>query len=193
MVNNFFLLLLVIFFSSCKAQDQKELWWFQNSHNLKYEESYKYLYSDIENGVLKQQIIEFIQKYIIANSKKNKDEIAIEVSSVFSKEKKEKIYNITYISNYYNFLPYKMNINQIAELKGRVIFIIDENLKDFKIKRNIIFGLLRDRHPKITKVNNLSYYKDGTFTENWIVEHKVPNWKIVIRNKKIISKEITFE
>ncbi|QTE23345.1 hypothetical protein [Polaribacter cellanae] len=184
------LFLFLLFYNSSIAQ-QKDLWWLQTSENKKYEKSYKYVFCDVSDGILKEQIIEFIKKYII-NTNKKKEEIAIEFSSIFSEKKDEKKYRITYISDYYNFIPY-FKVNQIAKVSGKIIFIRDKNLNDFRIKKEVLFGLLRKRHPKITRRNNISYSKDSTFTENWTTEHEIPNYILTIKNNKLIKKEITCE
>jgi hypothetical protein len=185
------LFLFLLFYNSSIAQEQKDLWWLQTSENKKYEESYKYMFCDVSDGVLKEQIIEFIKKYII-NTNKKEEEIAIELSSIFSEKIDEKKYRITYISDYYNFIPY-FKVNQIAKVSGKIIFIQDKNLNDFRINKEVLFGLLRKRYPKITRRNNISYSKDSTFTENWTTEHEIPNYILRIKNNKLIKKEITYE
>jgi hypothetical protein len=149
------------------------------------------MFCDVSDGVLKEQIIEFIKKYII-NTNKKEEEIAIELSSIFSEKIDEKKYRITYISDYYNFIPY-FKVNQIAKVSGKIIFIQDKNLNDFRINKEVLFGLLRKRYPKITRRNNISYSKDSTFTENWTTEHEIPNYILRIKNNKLIKKEITYE
>ncbi|QTD36400.1 hypothetical protein JL193_09530 [Polaribacter batillariae] len=185
------LFLFLLFYNSSIAQEQKDLWWLQTSENKKYEKIYKYAFCDVSDGVLKEQIIEFIKKYLI-NTNKKKEEVAIELSSIFTEKNDEKKYRITYISNYYNFIPY-FKINQIAKVSGKIIFIQDKNLNDFRIKKEVLFGLLRKRHPKITRRNNISYSKDSTFTENWTTEHEIPNYILTIKNNKLIKKEIVYE
>ena len=183
--------LLILFFKSGIAQEEKDLWWFQTSENKKYEMSYQNAFCDISEGILKELITEYISKYVTSPYKKKK-EIAIIVSSLFSEKHDEKKYRIRYMSNYHSFITY-YSVNQIAEINGKVIFIQNNNANDFRIKKDILFGLLRDTFPDITKKNNFSYSKDGTFTTNFILEHEIPNYVLTIKNNKLIDKKLTFE
>ena len=183
--------LLILFFKSGIAQEEKDLWWFQTSENKKYETSYQNAFCDISEGILKEQIIEYINKYVTSPYKKKK-EIAIIVSSLFSEKHDEKKFSITYMSDYYSFIVHDV-VNQIAEINGKVIFIQNNNANDFRIKKDILYGLLRDMFPDITKKNNFSYSKDGTFTSNFILEHEIPNYVLTIKNNKLIDKKLTFE
>jgi len=189
MVRKILILLFILFYNNSISQEQKELWWMQTPLNKKYEKNYKFVFSEIEDGVLKEQIIEFIKTYIY----KSEEEIAIEISSVFSKKRNEYIYRITYMTHYYNFIPYELNINQIAEVQGKIIFIKNHNLNDFKINKKVLFGLLRDRYPKVLTKNNISYSKDGTYLETWTTDHHVPNYILTIKNNELIDKKISFD
>lgn len=191
------LFLFFLFYNSSIAQEQKDLWWLQTSENKKYEKSYKYVFCDISDGILKEQIIEFIKKYIISTNKKE-EEIAIEFSSIFSKKIDEKKYKITYISDYYDFTYFNLNINQIAEIKGKIIFIRDKELSDFKIKKEILYGLIRDRNKVQTKLLNEQYKslkEEGGGIPCLLsnTEHEIPSYILTIKNNKLIKKEITYE
>ena len=88
------LFLFLLFYNNSIAQEQKDLWWVQTPLNKKYEDNYKYLFSEIKDCILKDQVIEFIKNYITNTDNKN-EEVAIEISSLYSKKSNEKIYRIT--------------------------------------------------------------------------------------------------
>jgi len=198
------LFLFLLFYNNSIAQEQKDLWWVQTPLNKKYEDNYKYLFSEIKDCILKDQVIEFIKNYITNTDNKN-EEVAIEISSLYSKKSNEKIYRITYILDYYDFIPFNYsvyqinyNVNRIAEIKGRIIFIHDEHLNDFRIKKEILFGLFRDRYKKEKKLLNEQYKnlkKNGGGIPVLIPRtyHHVPNYILIIRNNKLIDKKITYE
>lgn len=195
MVKRIMILLFVILCNKGLSQEEQELWWVQNSSNEKYEKNYKYAFSKIQRGVLKEQILSFIKNHILH---KKKSFIAVEVSSIFSEKKDEKLYNITYISDYYNFVPY-LNINQITEVQGIIVFIIDEDLEDFRIDEKVLFGLLRDVYKKEVKLLNKQYKKLKKEEEGGVpflfpnTEHQIPNYILTIKDNKLIDKKVTFE
>ena len=188
--------LLILFFKSGIAQEEKDLWWFQTSENKKYEMSYQNAFCDISEGILKEQITEYISKYVTSPYKKKK-EIAIIVSSLFSEKHDEKKYRIRYMSNYHSFITY-YSVNQIAEINGKVIFIQNNNANDFRIKKDIIFGLIRDRNKAETKLLNEQFEnlkKEGGGIPLLFpnLEHEIPNYVITIKNNQLIDKKLTFE
>ena len=188
--------LLILFFKSGIAQEEKDLWWFQTSENKKYEKSYQNAFCDISEGILKEQIIEYISKYVTSPYRK-KEEIAIIVSSLFSEKHDEKKFSITYMSDYYSFIVHDV-VNQIAEINGKVIFIQNNNANDFRIKKDILFGLIRDRNKAETKLLNEQFEnlkKEGGGIPLLFpnLEHEIPNYVITIKNNQLIDKKLTFE
>lgn len=195
MVKKIILIFLFLYISGHSfAQKKRDFWWLRSCSNKKYEKSYKYLVSNIEKSVLKHEIEKFIKLYI-ASSRKDEEEIAIEVIVLPQKKIAENRYNITYIPNYYNIVGTPTNnYQQITMVKDKIVFVKNHNLKDIRIKKEILYGLLRDRYPKICKKNNTSYTENnGLITESWILEHQIANWVITIKEGELIDKKISFE
>lgn len=195
MVKNIKILFVLFCFISF-AQKQQNLWWQQTTANLKYETAYKNVLCEISDGILKDQIIEFVKTHI-SHTNKSKEEIAIEVTSLFSKNKNEKVYRITYVSNYYNELSYKPNIQQIAKLNSKIILIKDRNLEDFKINENILFGMLRDRYKLKARYMRKEYEKlknnGGGIPVLIVSDHQVPIWNLNIKDGRVTEKNITYD
>lgn len=181
--------LTIMFFCFCIACNAQmdNFWWNQTSTNQKFEEIYKYVLCDVKDGVLKKEVKEFIRTYLA----KNEEEIAIDISYI-----SEGKYRITYRSNYYsNFINNIPSIQQIAELDGRIIFIRNQDKKDsfFNLKKEILFGLLRDRFKLETKIRNINYKQTGNESVVFVSDHEVPSWLILIKDDKLISKNVIID
>lgn len=192
-------ILFIFYFFNCFCQQKKDLWWLKTSSNKKYETNYKYAFSNIKEGVLKQEIKKFIKTHII-DTDRDREKIAIELNIHPVEQKGKQIYSITYRSNYYSILNTNTSIciNQISLIKEKIVFIKNYNLKDISINKEILYGLLRDRFKEDVKALNLRYGKE--FQDEEIIpalisplEHQIPKWLITIKDGELVRKEEIFE
>lgn len=194
-----FILSVPILISLSSIAQTEDPWWLRTPSNKVYEESHKYAFSEIEDGILKQEIKKFIETYITLTSK-NKEEVAIEVIVYPENENREQIYLITYLSDYFEILSKQNNIQQVSTIDNRIIFFKILGLKDVKIKKQVLFGLLRKRYPNECKQLNESYQEfqekgdiNSVPTIIGSLEHNVPNLVISIKGDKILNKTLTFK
>lgn len=190
------ILLCVFSVYSCFAQKEENLWWTQTSANKIYEETYKQALSEFNDGVLKEQIKVFIKTHI-SKTIRDKEHTGIKITSLYSRTNGERGYKITYISHYFNELSSKPNVQQIAEIEGKIIFIETKGLEDFNIKKELLFGMLRDKFKEEANYLRSEYEslkKDGGGVPVLFVsDHHIPNWIIKIRNGKVIDKITTYD
>lgn len=194
MVKKYIIFFFLVVTYSCFSQEQHNLWWLQTSTNKKYEENYRCVLSEIKDGELRIQIESFIKTYLTYTNKKN-EEIAVVVTSLHSKKKGEKIYEVTYISDYYGVISTHMDIKQIAFVGDRFVFFRASNSDKIEVNIKLIHGLLRDRYPVETSNLNEQYKEEGDDIIPVIVgrlEHNVPCWSIKINNGEVIDKIISY-
>lgn len=187
-------LIVVIFISlKCFSQKPGNYWWFKTTENMKYEKNYKNTFSDIKEGILKYQIERFIDAYI-TNTNKQNEEVAIIVSLLNTSNANETAFRITYMSDYYGLTDENANIQQISEVKQKIVFVINEFTGDIRIQKEVIFGLLRSKFKEIATRLNEEYQnlkKDGGgIPLLFVSEHQVPSWVIIIKDNELHSKEI---
>ena len=198
MVKKYIIFFFIIVMYSCFSQGQNNLWWLQTSTNKKYEDNYRRALSDIKDDELRIQIESFIETYLTYTNKKD-EEIAVEVTLLHSKNKDEKVYGITYVSDYYGIISAKMDVQQIAVVENRIVFFRASSLDEIRINKKLIFGLLRARYPvEARKLNEQfkKYKKEGDDIIPVIIgrlEHNIPHWNIRVENGKVVDKEITYD
>ena len=190
------LILLCLFCGySCFAQNEQNLWWIQTSDNKIYEESYRYVLSEFSDGLLKDQVKEFIKTHI-SKTVRDKEEVGIKITNLFTGVDGEEIFNITYITNYFDEISFNPDIQQISEIEGRIILIKEKGLKDFKVKKEMLFGMLRSKFED--EANYLRNEAENLKKEGggvpilFVSDHHVPNWKIKIKNGKVVEKIVTY-
>ena len=191
-------LILLCLFSvySCFGQNEQGLWWIQTSDNKIYEKSYRNFFSEFSDGLLKEQVKEFIKTHI-SKTIRDKEEIAIKITHLLTSSDDEKTYNITYITGYYDELSFKPDIQQIAEIEGKIILIKEKCSGDFKIKKEVLFGMLRSKFKDEANYLRNEYEnlkkEGGGVPILFVSDHHVPNWNIKIRNGKVVDKVITYD
>ncbi len=189
--NNIILLLALCFLNSCYSQKERDLWYNSPSY---YDTTNKKLYitSSINDSIFKKEITLFINKYI-ANTSLDKEEVAINVNIQSLNEGSVK-YTISYLTEYYNKISYK-DIQQISLVENRIVFINYQNVKDFYVKKEVFFELLKDRFPKeynYLKDSYKKYKEEGDDIYPIIIEtleHDLPYWEIIINKKGLIQKK----
>jgi hypothetical protein len=190
MKNLILVCLLSVYFGF--AQNEQDLWWFQTSDNKIYEKSYRNFFSEFSDGLLKEQVKEFIKTHI-SKTIRDKEEIAIKITHLLTSSDDEKTYNIT---GYYNELSFKPDIQQIAEIEGKIILINEKCSGDFKIKKEVLFGMLRSKFKDEANYLRNEYenlkQEGGGVPILFASNHHVPNWNIKIRNGKVIDKMISY-
>jgi hypothetical protein len=114
--------------------------------------------------------------------------------NLLSIDKGENYYRISYLPpNYFNFFNSKSSIQQLGLVENRIIFIKIHQLEEIKLKKEVLYGLLRDRFSDICEKNNKTYKVDNSIDVVLITEHQIPHWYIKIKNGKLLHKEIRNE
>ena len=162
---------------------------------MKYEKNYKNTFTDIKEGTLKYQIERFIGAHITFTNKQN-EEIAIIVSLLSSSNANETAFRITYMSDYYGLTDENANIQQISEVKQKIVFVTNEFTDEIRIQKEVIFGLLRRKFKEIAKGLNEEYIENLKLNDVIFptvinrLEHQISSWYITIKDNKLINKEL---
>ncbi len=182
------IIIALLFVANSNAQEVDERW-FRTPENQHYEKDYKYLVSEFKDGVLKDEVSSFVEKYL----KYEEDEAVIQIKVLFSAEYDVKVYQITYSLDYYN--AYRMNIQKISKIKNYLIFIEDSNLSDFVIDKKILYGLARDRYPRVTEDLNQFYKEEPSVVPAQFptLTHGIPELTITIKDNKVLDRKIDFD
>jgi hypothetical protein len=188
----FILTTTVMNYNVYSQNDIKDYWWYRTKENKIFETNYRFAISDISDSTLKKEIRSYI-KSNIDKTIKEKEEIAIMVN-LLSIDKGENYYRISYLPpNYFNFFNSKSSIQQLGLVENRIIFIKIHQLEEIKLKKEVLYGLLRDRFSDICEKNNKTYKVDNSIDVVLITEHQIPHWYIKIKNGKLLHKEIRNE
>lgn len=187
---------LLILFSNKSSAQTNNLWWLRTPENTIYEEYYKHGFSEIKEGILKEEIEKFIKSYITYSN--NNKEAAVEIKVLSEKLNGEKKYQISLIENYYDEISTNSNIQQIVMVNNVIVFFRYSNFKEVKIKDEILYGLLRSRYPNETENLNKEY-KEYQQKENGAIpvivylSHRVISWVISIKDNLLVNKEYVSE
>ncbi len=191
------LTLILIFFSFYLANSQdNDLWFYKTPENTIYEKCYESIFSNLNDGVLKEEIKKYI-KFYIDNSDKKNQEVAIIVGLISISSDTRK-YSISYSSDYYSdvVMMNKTHFQSVTKINDRIVFLESRFNNDFVINKHFLYGLLRARFPKVTQELNEQYQevnKNGGVPVIFATEHQIPYWYIAIKDSKLVSKEIVMD
>lgn len=190
--------LYLIFISSCYSQKGQDLWWLRTPENKVYEESYKYIFSEIKDGFLKDQIQDFIDLYI-KSKKRGIENIAVLVTEIKNHNKNERTFEITLQAEYFHSISRNSEVQHLFVIDDTVVIIRTFNFPHFFINKRSLFGFLRHKFSRETERLNLEYREYLKKNENAIpvlIEsnvHLVPTLRIILNEDIIISRELIID